>query len=179
MCSPTLVISAFSQAIKFQQANKQQKIARAQALNQKQIADKNYRLKVAQERLKIRQTAKKEKDKAGAVDLESKQLRAEARVGAEGFTGGVLDRVLGDYYRQQGNYKSSVLANLDNEIAQSDMNIKGYGVELEANTPYIPKVNTLGLIGASALSWGGDYVSWKGDQEKLNLLKKRTVGYTE
>jgi hypothetical protein len=176
MCSPTLVISAFSQAIKFQQANKQQKIARAQALKQREIADKNYRLKVAQERLKIRQKAKLEKQKAGAVDIQSRQARAEARVGAETFTGGVLDRVLGDYYRQQGNYKASVLANLDNEIAQSDMNIKGYGVELEANTPYIPKVNTLGLVGASALSWGNDYYTWKGEKEKMDLLKKRKIG---
>ena len=177
MCSPTLAISAFSQALKFQQARKQQRIARAQAVKQTEIADKNYRLKVAQERLKIRQKAKLEKEKAGAVDIQSRQVRAKARVGAETFTGGVLDRGLKDYFRQQGNYKASFLNNLDNEIAKSDTNIKGYGVELEANTPYIPQTNTLGLIGASASAWGQDYFTWKGEKDKLDLIKKRSVGY--
>ncbi len=170
------MISAFSQALKFQQARKEQRAIREQAMKQRDIAEKNYRLKVSQERLKIRQKAKLEKEKAGAVDIQGRQVRAEARVGAEGFTGGVLDRVLKDYYRQQGNYKSSVIANLENEVAQSDMNIKGYGVELEANTPYVPRVNTLGLVGASALSWGQDYYTWKGEQQKLELLKKRKIG---
>ena len=176
MCSPTLVISGFSQALKFQQARKESRIARAQALKQREIAKKNYRLKVAQETLKLRQTAKLEKEKAGAVDIQGRQVRAKARTQAEGFTGGVLDRVLKDYYRQQGNYKASVLQNLDNEIAQSDMNIKGYGVELEANTPYVPRTNPLGLVGASALAWGNDFYSWKAEQEKLDLLKKRKIG---
>lgn len=178
MCSPTLVISAFSNALKFQQARKEQRNARNRAQLQGEIADKNYRLKVAQEKLQIRQKAKAEKDKALYTDLQSRQGIAKARVSAEGFTGGVLDRIVRDYARQSGNYKASVLANLDNEIAQSDMNIRGYGVERDANTPYVPRVNTLGLVGASALSWGNDYYTWKAEQEKNSVIKKRTLGYT-
>ena len=177
MCSPTLVISAFSQALKFQQARKEQRALRNQAQLQGEIADKNYRLKVAQEKLQIRQKAKQERDKALYTDLQSRQGIAKARVSAEGFTGGVLDRIVRDYQRQSGLYKASVLANLDNEVAQSDMNIRGYGVEKDANTPYVPRVNTLGLVGASALSWGQDFYTWKADQQAKSVLTKRTLGY--
>ena len=86
-----------------------------------------------------------------------------------------------DYLRQEGKYKSSVEANLEKEFAQSQQNIKGYGVELESQTPYIPPVNTVGLLGASAISFAGSYVNWKADQlekEELNdrILKIRTNG---
>ena len=55
MCSPTLAISGISQAFKFVQARKEQRAIREQAIKQREIAEKNYRLKVAQEQLKIRQ----------------------------------------------------------------------------------------------------------------------------
>ena len=175
MCSPTIVISLASNVLKFQQQRKTNRAIREQAIKQREIAEKNYRFKVAQEQLKIRQKEKQAREKAYAVDIESREKRAEARVSAETFGGGVLDRIVNDYFRQEGNYKSSVLRNLELEMAQSDQNIKGYELEKEGNTPYIPPVNTLGLFGASALSFAGSYYNWKADQVKTDALKSRTL----
>ena len=75
--------------------------------------------------------------------------------------------------RQEGKYKSSVEANLEKEFAQSQQNIKGYGVELESQTPYIPPVNTIGLLGASAINFAGSYVDWKAGQLEKDQLNKR------
>ena len=181
MCSPTLAISGISQAFKFVQARKEQKAIREQAIKQREIAEKNYQLKVAQEQLKIRQREEQAVDKITQAKIEARQLKAKAKVTAETIGGNVLDRVFEDYLRQEGKYKSSVEANLEKEFAQSQQNIKGYGVELESQTPYIPPVNTVGLLGASAISFAGSYVNWKADQlekEELNdrILKIRTNG---
>ena len=181
MCSPTLAIQGISTAFKFVQARKEQRAIREQAIKQREIAEKNYRLKVAQEQLKIRQQEEAAVDKITQAKIEGKQLKAKAKVSAETIGGNVLDRVFEDYLRQEGKYKSSVEANLEKEFAQSQQNIKGYGVELESQTPYIPPVNTVGLLGASAISFAGSYVNWKADQlekEELNdrILKIRTNG---
>ena len=181
MCSPQLAIAGISQAFKFVQARNEARAVREQALRQREIAEKNYRLKVAQEQLKIRQKSEQAQDKLAQSLIEARQLKAKAKVTAETIGGGVLDRVFEDYLRQQGKYKSSVEANLEKEFAQSQQNIKGYGVELESQTPYIPPVNTIGLLGTSAISFAGSYVNWKADQlekEELNdrILKIRTNG---
>ena len=181
MCSPTLAIQGISTAFKFVQARKEQKAIREQAIKQREIAEKNYQLKVAQEQLKIRQREEQAVDKITQAKIEARQLKAKAKVTAETIGGNVLDRVFEDYLRQEGKYKSSVEANLEKEFAQSQQNIKGYGVELEGQTPYIPPVNTVGLLGASAINFAGSYVNWKADQlekEELNdrILKIRTNG---
>ena len=181
MCSPQLAVAGISQAFKFVQARNEARAVREQALRQREIAEKNYRLKVAQEQLKIRQKSEQAQDKLAESLIEARQLKAKAKVTAETIGGNVLDRVFEDYLRQEGKYKSSVEANLEKEFAQSQQNIKGYGVELESQTPYIPPVNTIGLLGASAISFAGSYVNWKADQlekEELNdrILKIRTNG---
>ena len=181
MCSPQLAVAGISQAFKFVQARNEARAVREQALKQREIAERNYRLKVAQEQLKIRQKSEQAQDKLAESLIEARQLKAKAKVTAETIGGGVLDRVFEDYLRQQGKYKSSVEANLEKEFAQSQQNIKGYGVELESQTPYIPPVNTIGLLGTSAISFAGSYVNWKADQlekEELNdrILKIRTNG---
>ena len=181
MCSPQLAVAGISQAFKFVQARNEARAVREQAIKQREIAERNYRLKVAQEQLKIRQKSEQAQDKLAQSLIEARQLKAKAKVTAETIGGGVLDRVFEDYLRQQGLYKSSVEQNLEKEFAQSQQNIKGYGVELESRTPYIPPVNTVGLLGASAISFAGSYVNWKADQlekEELNdrILKIRTNG---
>ena len=181
MCSPQLAVAGISQAFKFVQARNEARAVREQALRQREIAERNYRLKVAQEQLKIRQKSEQAQDKLAESLIEARQLKAKAKVTAETIGGGVLDRVFEDYLRQQGLYKSSVEQNLEKEFAQSQQNIKGYGVELESQTPYIPPVNTIGLLGTSAISFAGSYVNWKADQlekEELNdrILKIRTNG---
>ena len=181
MCSPQLAVAGISQAFKFVQARNEQRAVREQALRQREIAERNYRLKVAQEQLKIRQKSEQAQDKLLQANIEGKQLKAKAKVSAETIGGNVLDRVFEDYLRQEGKYKSSVESNLEKEFAQSQQNIKGYGVELESQTPYIPPVNTIGLLGSSAINFAGSYVNWKADQlekEELNdrILKIRTNG---
>ena len=175
MCSPQLAVAGISQAFKFVQARNEARAVREQALKQREIAERNYRLKVAQEQLKIRQKSEQAQDKLAQSLIEARQLKAKAKVTAETIGGGVLDRVFEDYLRQQGLYKSSVEQNLEKEFAQSQQNIKGYGVELESQTPYIPPVNTIGLLGASAISFAGSYVDWKSGQLEKDQLNKQIV----
>ena len=79
MCSPTLAISGISQAFKFVQARKEQRAIREQAIKQREIAEKNYRLKVAQEQLKIRQQEEAAVDKITQAKIEGKQLKAKLK----------------------------------------------------------------------------------------------------
>ena len=102
MCSPTLAISGISQAFKFVQARKEQKAIREQAIKQREIAEKNYRLKVAQEQLKIRQKEEAAIDKISQAKIEGKQLKAKAKVSAETI-GGSFDRVFEDYLDKKVN----------------------------------------------------------------------------
>ena len=66
-----------------------QRAIREQAIKQREIAERNYRLKVAQEQLKIRQKSEQAAiDKIAQAKIEGKQLKAKAKVTAETIGGG-------------------------------------------------------------------------------------------
>ena len=67
MCSPTLMISAASNGLKFMQARQEQRNAKQQAQLQNQRATQNRILKETAENFKIRQKRKEAMSKAYAM----------------------------------------------------------------------------------------------------------------
>ena len=166
MCSIQLAISAASAALSYQQSVQQQEAAKEQAQRQNEIAFRSRLNKERSEGLRIRQVRKGEQAKLFQAGLESKQAQATVRTAAEGFGGGVLDRLVNDYLRQEGRYNSSVLANLEAENAQSRANYELFVTNQEAQQAYIPKVQYATTFASAATAFAGDYFDYQAQQEQ-------------
>lgn len=173
MCDPvTLAITRT--ALTIYQSRQEAKADRDQAIRQNQIAENARIQKENAENLRLRQVAIRKKDKAFDLNLESKEKQATARAAAENVGGAALDRVVNNYLRLEGKYTSQILANLEQEIAQSNQNKKLFAMEQEGRQAYIPEVNTAGIFAASAIEFGGDYLEWKTRKEEKELQQKQT-----
>ena len=75
----------------------QQQAANEQAKRQNEIAFANRLNKERMEGLRIRQIRDREQAKRFQTGLEARQARATVRTAAEGFGGGVLNRLVADY----------------------------------------------------------------------------------
>lgn len=161
-----LLISAASTALTFIGNIQKQQADRDQAKRQNEIAFRSRLNKERAEGLRIRQVRKGEQSKLFQSGLESKQAQATVRTAAEGFGGGVLDRLVNDYLRQEGRYNSSVLANLEAENAQSRANYELFVNNQEAQTAYVPKVDYVTTFASSAFAFANDYYGYQTQQEQ-------------
>ena len=159
-----LLISAVSTGLSLYSSIKQQQDARDQAKRQNDIAFANRLNKERSEGLRIRQVRTREQSKLFQTGIESKQAQATVRTAAEGFGGGVLDRLVMDYLRQEGRYNSVILSNLEKETAQSRQNYENFVTGQEAQSTYVPKVDYLTTFATAATSFGQDYLNYKSDQ---------------
>ena len=91
MCSPTLMISAASNGLKFMQARQENRNAQEQARIQNERAKNNRIIKETAENYKIRQSRKEAVSKTYAMAIKAKQAQARLVASAEGIgTGGVI-----------------------------------------------------------------------------------------
>ena len=121
MCEPTtalMLASAGSSVIQFQQAKATQKATYIAQKRQNDIAKANAIRRYATEQLKIRQTIAKSSEKGFQANIRSKVARAKFIAGSEGLAlSGSQERLMGDYYRVQGNYNASLQRNLGINIS--------------------------------------------------------------
>tara|TARA_R100001591_G_C4328704_1_gene177508 strand:- start:116 stop:661 length:546 start_codon:yes stop_codon:yes gene_type:complete len=171
MCDP-VTIAITRTALTIYQARESAKAEREQAIRQNQIAENARIQKENAENLRIRQVAIRKKDKAFDLNIESKEKQATARAAAENVGGAALDRVVNNYLRLEGKFTSQILANLEQEIANSNQNKKLFAMEQEGRQSYIPEVDTAGIFAASAIEFGGDYLEWKTRKEEKDLKQK-------
>ena len=171
MCNP-IAFSIARTALSIYQSNESAKAEREQAIRQNQIAENARIQKENAENLRIRQVAIRKKDKAFDLNIESKEKQATARAAAENVGGAALDRVVNNYLRLEGKFTSQILANLEQEIANSNQNKKLFAMEQEGRQAFIPEVNTAGIFAASAIEFGGDYLEWKTRKEEKDLKQK-------
>ena len=157
----------------------QQQAAREQAKRQNEIAFRNRLNQERLEGLRIRQVREREQAKMFQTSLEAKQARATVRTAAEGFGGGVLDRLVQDYFRQEGRYNSVILNNLEKETAASRQNYINFVTGQEANQKYVPKVDYVTTFASAALNFGNDYLNFKADEmerERQEKIANRNMG---
>ena len=174
-----LLISAASTAFSVVSKLQEQQNAKRQAERQNEIAFANRLNKERAEGLRIRQVRDREGVKRFQTSLEAKQARATVRTAAEGFGGGVLNRLVADYYRQEGRYNSAILANLEKEQAQSRQNFEGFVTGQEAQSAYVPQVNYITTFASAATAFGQDYLDYRSDQlarEQAEKTAQQNIG---
>jgi hypothetical protein len=174
-----LLISAASTALSFVSKIQEQQNARDQAKRQNEIAFANRLNKERAEGLRIRQIRDRENAKRFQTSLEGREARATVRTAAEGFGGGVLNRLVQDYFRQEGRYNSSVLANLEQEKANSQQNFNNFVTGQEAQSAYVPQVNYFTTFASAATAFGQDYLDYRSDQlarEQAEKIAQQNIG---
>lgn len=179
MCSPQLIISAVSAGLSYQAKMQEQQAAKEQAERQNDIAFQNRLNQDRMEGLRIRQTGKQTQAKLQQTATDARKARATVTTAAESFGGGVLSRLLSDYYRQEGRYNSVVLSNLEQERAQSSQNYKNFVTGQDANQVYVPSVQPITTFASAAVSFGQDYLNYKTDQlerERQTRIANQNLG---
>jgi len=177
MCSPTLMLSAASQGFKMMSARKENRAAQQQAIRQNQIAKYNRIRKQTSEDFKILQIRKSKLAKIHEVKLEGKKARAKAFTQAEMVSGVSVDRLMQDFFREEGRYKSTVLDNLDKEVFMAQQNKEAYALNQEAQSKFVPHNNFLPSFAAASIAFTGDYYDWKGQKEQLEVAKRKSSYY--
>ena len=177
MCSPTLMISAAMNGMKMMQANKANKAARAQAIEQNRIAKVNRQRMETDEDYQLLQKRKSLLIKADAVNRRGRIARAQAVASAEAVSGVSVDRMVQDFFRQEGVHKSQILNNLDAEVFAAQRNKEGYKINQEARSKAIPDNSFLPTFAGAAISFAGDFYDWKTDTAALSKAKKKANYY--
>lgn len=124
------------------------------------------------EALRIRQVRRREVAKQYQNAIASRQARATVRTAAENIGGGVLDRLVNDYLRQEGNYNNSILNNLEAETAQSRANFEAIASNQQARQVYVPKVDYATTFASAAFAFGQDYLDYQASQESKRLQEE-------
>ena len=175
MCDPSgmLFLRAAASIFSMSQQMRQQRANRQVAIRRNEIAAQARREKENAENLRLRQIALSKKEKIEELEIESKEAQATARTAAETVGGKALDRVVNNYLRTEGKYKSTIEKNLEREMAQGAINKRLFAIEQEGRQVHIPEVNTAGIFAAGAISFGGDYFEWKARKDAKTLEQKR------
>ena len=82
-----------------------------------------------------------------------------------------------DFFRQEGEYKSQVLNNLDKEVFIAQQNKEAYALNQQAQSKPIPHSNFLPSFAASSIAFAGNYYDWKADQTELEVAKRKSSYY--
>ena len=177
MCSPQLFIAAAGQGLKFVQARQEQRAATRQANEQNRIAKENRIRKQTAEDYRILQIRKRELGKVAEVQKRGRIARAQALARAETISGVSVNRLVEDFFRQEGEYRSQVLNNLDAEVFAAQQNKEAYALNQQAQSKPIPHSNFLPSFAASSIAFAGNYYDWKADQTALEVAKRKSSYY--
>ena len=175
MCNPSalLFLRAAATIVSISHTIRKQRADRQVAIRRNEIALQARREKENAENLRLRQIALRKKEKIEELAEESREARATARTAAEMVGGKGLDRVVNNYLRVEGKYRSTIEKNLEMEMAQGAINKRLFAIEQEGRQVYIPEVDTAGIFAAGAISFGGDWLEWKARQDEKELMTKR------
>ena len=173
MCEPTtalLIASAGSSFLQYQQAKEAQKARFVAQKRQNEIARVNAIRRYATEQLKIRQAVAKSSEKGFQADIRSRVARAKFIAGSEGLAlSGSQERLMGDYYRVQGNYNASLQRNLGINIAQYERNLEAIQFGQQAQSTYVSPPNPALLFASASLNVANSYYSLEAQKQLMGL----------
>jgi len=178
MCiPPQLIVSIAFQGLKFIQQQKQDKAVRIAQIQQNNLARAARQRKDNIEKWNIRKKVKAEQRKAAITLEEAAVARSRAEVQAETVGGISVDRLMMDFYRQEGEYENAVLNQLDDEVFASEQRLEQNVDEQRANSTYVTNTQFLPNLASAGIGIAGSYFSWKSDQEYKDLLIKQNKPY--
>ena len=175
MCvEPTTAVmlaSAGSSLIQFQQAKATQKAQYEAQKRQNQIARANAIRRYASEQLKIRQVISQSAEKGFQASIKGKKARARFIAGSEGLAlSGSQERLLGDYYRVQGNYNSALQRNMAVNVAQFERNLEAIQFGQQAQSTYEQPPNPALAFASASLNVANTYYSMEFQKQQAGLL---------
>ena len=175
MCiNPTtalMIASAGSSLIQFQQAKAQQKAQFVAQKRQNELARANAIRRYATEQLKIRQVAQKSAEKGFQASIKAKRTRAKFLAGSEGLAlSGSQERLLGDYYRVQGNFNSALQRNMAVNVAQFERNLEAIQFGQQAQSTYVQPPNPALAFASASLNVANTYYGLEFQKQQAGLL---------
>lgn len=168
MCNPTLVVAGLSAGMQYQQAITQQKIAEQQANRQNEIAAKNLAYRRKASSLKLKQSTEKNLKKLEEAEKEIRRRKHKFKA-AKTFDGNTYNTLLANYYRSEGNYRNTVLGNIQKNKFQFGTTQEALTTQYDAQSTYVIAPDYLYTAGASALAFAGDYYSYKAKKNANNV----------
>ena len=166
-----MLASAGSSLIQFQQAKAQQKAQFVAQKRQNELARQNAIRRYASEQLKIRQTLAKSSEKGFQASIKAKRTRAKFIAGSEGLAlSGSQERLLGDYYRVQGNYNSALQRNMAVNIAQFERNLEAIQFGQQAQSTYEQPPNPALAFASASLNVANTYYGLEFQKQQAGLM---------
>ena len=166
-----MIASAGSSLIQFQQAKATQKAQYVAQKRQNELARANAIRRYATEQLKIRQTLAKSSEKGFQASIKAKRTRAKFIAGSEGLAlSGSQERLLGDYYRVQGNYNSALQRNMAVNVAQFERNLEAIQFGQQAQSTYEQPPNPALAFASASLNVANTYYGLEFQKQQAGLL---------
>ena len=166
-----MIASAGSSLIQFQQAKATQKAQYVAQKRQNELARANAIRRYATEQLKIRQTLAKSSEKGFQASIKAKRTRAKFLAGSEGLAlSGSQERLLGDYYRVQGNYNSALQRNMAVNVAQFERNLEAIQFGQQAQSTYEQPPNPALAFASASLNVANTYYGLEFQKQQAGLL---------
>ena len=168
MCNPTLAISALTAGMQYQQSIQQQKNAEMQANRQNEIALKNLEYNRKSSSLRLRQSTEKNLAKIKEAELLTRRRTATV-IANKTFDGNTYNNLLANYYRSEGNYRNTVLGNIQKNKFQFNQTQTALTNQYDAQSTYVIAPDYMYTAGASALSFANDYYDYKAKKNANNV----------
>ena len=166
-----MIASAGSSLIQFQQAKAQQKAQYVAQKRQNELARANAIRRYATEQLKIRQVAQKSSQKGFEATIKARKTRAKFLAGSEGLAlSGSQERLLGDYYRVQGNYNSALQRNMAVNVAQFERNLEAIQFGQQAQSTYEQPPNPALAFASASLNVANTYYGLEFQKQQAGLM---------
>ncbi len=166
-----MIASAGSSLIQFQQAKATQKAQYVAQKRQNELARANAIRRYATEQLKIRQVAQKSSQKGFEATIKARKTRAKFLAGSEGLAlSGSQERLLGDYYRVQGNYNSALQRNMAVNVAQFERNLEAIQFGQQAQSTYEQPPNPALAFASASLNVANTYYGLEFQKQQAGLM---------
>ena len=166
-----MIASAGSSLIQFQQAKATQKAQYVAQKRQNELARANAIRRYATEQLKIRQAVVRSAETGFRANIKGKKARARFIAGSEGLAlSGSQERLLGDYYRVQGNYNSALQRNMAVNVAQFERNLEAIQFGQQAQSTYEQPPNPALAFASASLNVANTYYGLEFQKQQAGLM---------
>ena len=169
-----MIMSVASAGMQYQATNAQQKAAQNAQNRQNDLARQNAIQRYAAEGLKIRQLTSQSSQKGFEASKKTKSAISSYAVQA-GDAGGLMmsgstDALMRDFYRVDGNYKSSLTENLKLNESQFRRNLEAIQFGQESQSTYVTPPNPELNFATQALNVANTYYTLEYNKDKAGLL---------
>lgn len=161
MCNPQLVIAGATAVLSYQQQTAQQKAMADAQRRQNEIALRNREAGIASKSRELIQKTKADLQKLGKVEKDQRRKMSSFKARDAGFYGATYDSLLGNYYRNIGEYRNTVLSNIDSRAFQYNKDLEYLDLRYDAQSTYVQPVDRGMNALSSGLGFAKSYYDYK------------------